>query len=138
MQDATFVALFTREGGEAMRSGLIGNILNCKVYLSSNVYSVASTVTVYSALFIGSESYALAGVTGMAPNWNADGGPGLMWGELTGKPINVAEIIVKDLGETGFDPLNMRGTIGWRMTHDAIVLNSSWILNLEHANDFSA
>jgi N4-gp56 family major capsid protein len=142
MQDATFVSLFTREGGDSIRSGMIGTILNCKIYLSSNVMEWAdsgqnSTEDVYSALFIGMESYGLAGMTGMAPNWTADGGPGLIWGELTGSPVSVAEIIVKDLGETGMDPLNMRGTIGWKATHDQIVLNSNWIISLEHANDFS-
>lgn len=142
MQDATFVALFTREGGDSIRSGLIGTILNCRIFLSSNVKEWAdggqnSTEDIYSALFVGLESYGLAGMSGMAPNWTADGGPGLIWGELTGKPVSVAEIIVKGLGESGFDPLNMRGTIGWRATHDQIVLNSNWIISLEHCNDFS-
>ena len=142
MQDATFVALFTREGGDSMRSGLIGTILNCKIYLSSNAKETADagqngTEDVYHALFIGMESYGLAGMSSLAPNWNADGGPGLIWGELTGRPVKVTEIIVKDLGETGLDPLNQRGTIGWKLTHDQIVLNSNWINSLEHANDFS-
>jgi N4-gp56 family major capsid protein len=142
MQDPTFVALFTREGGDSIRSGMIGTILNAKIYLSSEAKEWAdsgagSTVDVYSALFIGMESYALAGMSGLAPNWTADGGPGMIWGELTGKPVQVTSIIVKGLGETGLDPLNQRGTIGWKVTHDAIVLNSNWIISLEHANDFS-
>ena len=142
MQDATFVALFTREGGASMRSGLIGTILNCSIYLSSNCKEWAdagqnSTEDVYSALFIGLESYGLAGMAGMAPNWNADGGPGLIWGQLTGAPVKVAEIIAKGLGETGLDPLDQRGTIGWKLTHDGIVLQSNWIISLEHCNDFS-
>jgi N4-gp56 family major capsid protein len=142
MQDATFVALFTREGGDSMRSGLIGTILNCKIYLSSNAKEWADsgqngTEDVYGALFIGMESYGLAGMSSLAPNWSADGGPGLIWGELTGRPVKVTDIIVKDLGETGLDPLNQRGTIGWKLTHDHIVLNVNWINCLEHANDFS-
>jgi N4-gp56 family major capsid protein len=142
MQDSTFVTLFTREGGESVRSGLVGTILNCKLYLSSNAKEWAdggqnSTEDIYSAMFIGNESYGLAGMTGMAPNWSADGGPGLIWGELTGRPVSVAEIIMKDLGQTGFDPLDLRGTIGWKATHDQIVLNVNWIISLEHCNDFS-
>lgn len=142
MQDSTFVTLFTREGGDSIRSGLVGTILNCKIYLSSQSKEWAdggqnSTEDVYAALFFGNESYGLAGMSGMAPNWSADGGPGLIWGELTGRPVSVAEIIMKDLGETGFDPLNLRGTIGWKATHDQIVLNANWIICLEHANDFS-
>lgn len=142
MQDPTFVALFTRSAPDAMRSGLIGTIVNCKIYLSSNVKEWADagasgTEDVYSALFIGRESYGLAGMSGMAPNWNADGGPGLMWGELTGNPVKVVDLIVKGKGETGFDPLDQRGTIGWKVTHDGIVLNSNWIISLEHTNEFS-
>ena len=142
MQDATFVSLFTREGGASMRSGLIGTIVNCSIFLSSNCKEWAdggqnSTEDIYSALFIGLESYGLAGMAGMAPNWNADGGPGLIWGQLTGSPVKVAEIIAKGLGETGLDPLDQRGTIGWKLTHDSIVLQSNWIISLEHCNDFS-
>lgn len=136
------MALFTREGGASMRSGLIGTILNCSIFLSSNCVEYAdsgqnSTEDVYGALFIGMESYGLAGMAGMAPNFSADGGPGLIWGELTGRPVQVASLIVKDLGETGLDPLDQRGTIGWKVTYDGIVLNSNWIIELEHLNDFS-
>ena len=142
MQDTTFVALFTREGGEAIRSGLIGRVLNCELYTTYNAKvsegaGATTDVDVYHALFIGEESYGLAGMTGLAPNWNPDGGPPVVWGQGTGKSVNVARIIVKDLGETGFDPLDRRGTIGWKATHDQIVLNSSWIVSLHHANDFS-
>jgi hypothetical protein len=47
------------------------------------------------------------------------------------------EIIIKDLGENGDDPLNMRGTCGWKVTHEEQVLNDDFIRNLEHINDFS-
>jgi len=142
MQDATFVTLFTREGGDSIRSGMIGTILNAKIYLSSEAKEWADsgqngTEDVYSALFIGMESYGLAGMAGMAPNFSADGGPGLIWGELTGRPVQVASLIVKGLGDTGLDPLDQRGTIGWKVTYDGIVTNSNWIISLEHANDFS-
>jgi N4-gp56 family major capsid protein len=53
MQDATFVALFTREGGDSIRSGMIGTILNAKLYLSSQAKEWAdggqnSTEDIYS------------------------------------------------------------------------------------------
>jgi hypothetical protein len=49
----------------------------------------------------------------------------------------MVEVIMFGLGETGFDPLKQRGTVGWKTTHVDQVLNSNWIRDLEHANDFS-
>ena len=44
---------------------------------------------------------------------------------------------LRGLGETGFDPLKQRGTMGWKAAHVSTVLNSAWIRNLIHINDFS-
>lgn len=139
MQDSMFASLFTREGGQSIRSGEIGTVLNCRVYMSSNVKEWVdagenSTEDIYSALFIGWESYALAGMTGLTPNWTADGGAPHIRGGLTGAPVKTTEIIVNGLGETGFDPLKQRGTIGWKLTHTQQVLNASNIISLEHCN----
>ena len=141
MQDSTFVTLFNREGGAALRSGLQGTILNVQIYVSSNarIYSGggAGSIDVYDMLFIGKEAYTVAGITGLFPNLNADAGAVQMRGGMTGKKINVVDIILKDLGEGGLDPLNQRGTVGWKVTNANQVLNSSWLRNLEHATDFS-
>ncbi len=141
MQDSTFVTLFTREGGASIRSGFVGLILNVKIYVSSNsrIYVDAGTASadVYDMLFIGADSYAVAGLAGLFPNLMADSGAEQLRGGMTGKNVNVVDIIVKDLGEGGLDPLNRRGTVGWKVTNTQQVLNSTWIRNLEHANDFS-
>lgn len=141
MQDSTFVTLFTREGGEAIRSGFLGIILNLKIYVSSNarIYGSAGSgsIDVYDMLFIGKEAYTVAGLAGLFPNLSADSGAQQMRGGMTGKGVNVVDLIVKDLGETGFDPLNRRGTVGWKVTNANQVLNANFIRNLEHANDFS-
>ena len=139
MQDSTFVTLFTREGGEALRSGALGVILNVKFYVSSNArtYTGTDCTTVYDMLFIAKESYAVAGIAGLIPNYNVDSGASQQRGGLTGKKLNYVEIIVKGLGEGGLDPLNQRGTVGWKTTHTLNVLQSAWLRNLEHATDFS-
>lgn len=141
MQDSTFVTLFTREGGANIRSGYVGIILNVKLYISSNArtYSGTACTTVYDMLFIGKEAYAVAGLTGLVPNYNMDsGGEQVRGGKTAQSHANIVKIITKGLGETGFDPLEQRGTVGWKATHTLNILNSSWIRNLEHANDFSA
>lgn len=146
MMDSTFVALFTREGGGSIRSGNVGTILQARIYLSYNAKEWTdggedSADDVYSALFIGRDSFVVSGMTGMAPNWNPDGGapqPHIARGQMTGQRVVVTDLIVKGLGETGHDPLNQRGTIGWKLTHTQDTLNSAWVLDLEHCNDFSA
>ena len=142
MQDSTFVTLFTREGGASLRSGYVGSILNVRFYVSSNAREYVdegqgSTVDVYDMLFIGREAYAVAGLTGLVPNYNVDSGSEQVRGGMTGSKVKSVDIIVKGLGETGFDPLNRRGTVGWKCTHTLNILNANWIRNLEHANDFS-
>lgn len=139
MQDATFVALFTQEGGESIRSGRMGTILNCAIYVSSNARTYtnegSSNSDPASMLFIGRESYGIAGMTGMEPNL-VHGGEG-EHANLTGQSVSPVNIIVKELGETGFDPLNQRGTIGWKATYDDVILNSSWVVDLEHCHSWS-
>ena len=141
MQDSTFVTLFTREGGESLRNGKLGTILNLELYVSSNarIYAAGGTgsIDVYDMLFIGKESYVVAGLAGLFPNLNADGGGLMVRGGMTGKRVDVVDLIVKDLGVGGLDPLNQRGTIGWKVTNTQAVLNSAWVRNLEHATDFS-
>lgn len=145
MQDPTFVTLFTREAGgpaNPLRSGLVGTILNCDLYVSSNARSYASTgvgsaFTAYSALFIGMEAYGTYGIADLTPNVNVDGG-GVEAKTMTGMKVRPVQIIVKELGSAGAaDPMNQRGTIAWKLTHIAAILNSAWIRDLEHLNDFS-
>lgn len=142
MQDSVFVTLFTREGGASLRSGSIGTILNCRLYITSNAREYVdagenSTEDVYSMLFIGEEAFGLAGVTGLMTNFGADAAGDHVRGELTGSTVNAVDIIVKGIGEGGFDPLNQRGTSGWKVTHDCQILQILWIVDLEHVNDFS-
>jgi N4-gp56 family major capsid protein len=140
MQDTTFVTLFTREGGDAIRTGKMGTILRCAIYVSSNARYYdnegSGSVDVFSMLFIGKESYGVCGMSGLIPNYTA-GDSGGEYSNNTGKSVSPVSIIMKGLGETGLDPLNQRGTIGWKATHDDVILNSAWIVDLEHATSYS-
>ncbi len=142
MQDTTFVTLFAREANSAIRSGLVGTLLNCDIYVSSNAasYTLAgsgSAYTVYSALFIGAESYGVYGMGDLTPNFNMDGS-GAEYKNMTGMKVKPVNIIIKDLGSAGTaDPLNQRGTLAWKCAHIAKILNSAWIRDLEHINDMS-
>lgn len=136
-KDPDFQTLFTREGGEAIRNGMVGRLFNCEFYVTSNarVYTGAgaSGKDVYTMLFMGGEAHGAAGFTGFFPNMGAFEGSG-QYDNLTGKnPGSPVSIIIRGLGETGFDPLKQRGTIGWLLYFDDVVLNANWIRSFEHA-----
>lgn len=138
------MTLFVRaEPNEAgpLRSGFVGRILRCQVFVSSNariyVDGGASNADVYSMLFIGAQSYGLVGLSTLTPNFGSldSGGPG--YENRTGMATKPVEIIIKDLGEGGLDPLNQRGTMGWKGAHEEVILQSAFGRNLEHITDFS-
>ncbi len=141
MSDSTFVNLFTEDSPDsALRSGYVGRIMRCKVFVSSNVREWADggsgTTDVYSALFIGYESYGCVGIANTSPD-SVDSGPA-NGKPLTGQKVKPVEIIMKALGSAGADdPLNQRGTVAWKMTLDTQILNANWIRSLEHTNVFS-
>jgi len=140
-QDPVWVNLFVEES-DPLRSGFIGRILNCDVYSTSNAREYAnegygSTTDVYSFLIVAKESYGMVSMAGLQPKLVDSAGP--MGKPLTGdgKKANPVSLIFKGLGETGFDPLNQRATAGWKLTEDIQILNSSWIIDLEHSNALS-
>ena len=132
MQDPFFVTMLTRESASAYRNAAMGSVLNCDIYVSSNAATSASTVTVYHMLFIGWQSYGMAGFTGLVPNYNEGAGLG-EYSNRTGEKHAPVRIIMKALGDSDFDPLEQRGTIAWKASHVAAVLNPDWLRNLEHA-----
>lgn len=135
MRDTTFVAMLTREGGEKMRAGQIGSILQMDVLISSNAKKYAAGgaagVDAYGALFLGQDAYAVAGFTGLTVDYNDGFGAG-EYDNLTGQEIKPLEIKIKGLGETGMDPLDQRGTIGWKATHEEQILQSTHGIRHEH------
>ena len=143
LQDNTFMAAFVQEApNTAIRSGMLGTLMNCVFYMSSNarIYSSGGvgTTDVYDMLFIGADSHGVTGFASQMPNLNPTSSPSdYQPGGNTGGSVNSVEIIRKGLGETGFDPLNQRGTLGWKFAFATTVTQSNWIRNLEHLNDFS-
>jgi len=139
MTDSTFVTMFTRAGSDAMRDGLMGTIFDCDLYISSNARSYASaganSEDVYTMLFIGAESYGVAGFVGRMFDLNIDGA-GPEGENLTGQEKSPLSLIINDLGETGFDPLKQRGTVGWLGYHGDSVLNANFCRVLEHITSF--
>lgn len=142
MQDPVFVNLFI-EAGESgdsnpLRSGYVGKILRCHVYVSSNAREyanegVGSTTDVYSMLFIAREAYGYVGMAGTFPQI-VDNQPDSAY-TMTGQNVKPVQVILKQLGSAGADdPLNQRATIGWKMSLGDAITNSAWIRDLEHTN----
>ena len=141
--DPVFVNLFVQEAPDSpIRSGYVGRLLRMKFFMTSNAREyVDGGVTgddVYSLLILGRESHATLGFTGFDPNLLVDSGGDEEY-TLTGQNIKPVEIIVKPVGSSGtLDPLDQRGTIGWKMALTTNILNGAFIRDLEHVNVFSA
>ena len=141
MLDSTFVNMMVQEegsGDSAMRTGYVGTLLRMDIYVSSNAKvftgAGAAGIDVYAALLIGKESHGILGLSGIPMPSNVDtqspeGSP------LTGREIKPVEVIVKPVGSSGAaDPLNQRGSIGWKMALTPKVLNQSWIVSYRVAS----
>jgi N4-gp56 family major capsid protein len=150
MNDTTFVNLFTEEGsvgmndGNPLRSGYMGHLLGCEIYVTSNarIYTNGGVGNdeVYSLLFIGQDSYGCVGLGEFAPGEVDQAGPEeyTMTGRA-GKSASPVNLIIKGLGEEGSaDPLNQRGSAGWKAAEQTVILNSAFILDMEHTTIFSA
>lgn len=143
LNDPIFVNLFTQEAGDgsALRTGYMGYLVNCDIYVSSNCYEYAdagagSTTDVYYAIILGKDSFAVAGMASQMPSdVDMAGNEEHM---MTGKPVRPVQMIVKPVDSGGAEnPLNQRGSIGWKATHDCEVLNSAFGIALAHTNMYS-
>ena len=139
--DATFVDMFIQGSQEELKQGKMGTIMNCDIYCTSNAYEGAdtgasSTTDVYHALFIGAEAFGTCGMAGVDPK-NVDSA-GAMEYNMTGKPVKPVEIIVKGTDSGGVEnALNQRGSIGWKASNDTEILNSAFIIDLNHTTIYS-
>jgi N4-gp56 family major capsid protein len=85
-----------------------GSTRNVRWLMSTNGYSNGASPNVYSNMILGSESYGVV--------------------RLGAKE---AEFIVKPLGASGTaDPLNQRGTVGYKYPFTTRILNDNWITRL--------
>ena len=81
---------------------------NAKVWVDGGA---GGTVDVYATLIMGAEAYGVTRISGAA-----------------------LQNIVKPLGSAGTaDPLDQRGTTGWKATFVAKILNDDFLVRLEHA-----
>lgn len=132
--------MFIQGSQEELKQGKMGTILNADIYCSSNAYELADggsgSTDIYQTFFIGQESFGTAGVASIDPK-NVDmAGSGDY--TMTGKDVRPVEIIVKEPGSAGADdPLNQRGSIAWKAANDVEILNSSWIIGLNHTTIYS-
>jgi N4-gp56 family major capsid protein len=142
IQDPTFANLFVEEAPDsALRTGYIGRLLRCRIYVTSNQRSYAAGgsggSTPYSCLFLGSEAFGTVGIANTTPDY-MDNLPDTAMNGMTGMQVKPVEIIVKPVGSAGAnDPLNQRGTIAWKMSLAVQVLNANWIRDLEHITAYS-
>ena len=101
-------AMSTMEG----EVGKIGDVRfietpNAKVFAGAG----ASSIDVYATLIMGAEAYGISRISGAS-----------------------LQNIVKPLGSAGSaDPLDQRGTTGWKATFVAKILNDDFLVRLEHA-----
>lgn len=85
-----------------------GSTRNCRWLLNTNGYATNATNPVYSSFLVGQEAYGVV--------------------RLGAKE---AEFIVKPLGASGTaDPLNQRGTVGYKYPFATRILNDNWITQL--------
>ncbi len=143
MVDPTFVNLFTKEtDSSALRSGKMGVLMQCEIWISSNAYEVADAGVgnddVYGAILIGADAFGVAGMAGLEAK-DVDMA-GTEEYTMTGKTgIRPVEIIVKPVGSEGSaDPMNQRGSMAWKVSNDTKILKADRIRVIYHTNMFSA
>ncbi len=122
--DSTIVTTFERaglRGGEnPLLRGEMGDYMRLRFVETSNARVFSSLglsgADVYATMVIGQEAYMAVDYEDKSEN-----GP------------SPASMIVHAPGSSGVsDPLNTRGTIGWKAAHAAARLNENFMLRLEH------
>jgi len=85
-----------------------GSTRNVRWLMNTNGYSTSDAIPVYSSFLVGQEAYGVV--------------------RLGAKE---AEFIVKPLGASGTaDPLNQRGTVGYKYPFATRILNDNWVTQL--------
>lgn len=93
-----------------IRNGQLGKLYGVEFYETNNEVSESSTVTVYHNFICGANSYGMVGISGQ---------PG-------------QRIYVKTPGANDTsNPVDSWSTVGWKANFAAVVLNSSWIVDIK-------
>jgi len=99
---------YTSPDSDAIKKGVVGRIHGVEFVESNQGSTEASTVTIYHTFIFGQNAYGVVRLESM-----------------TDPKVYVAQ------GVTQNNPLNLRSTVGWRMPFTAVVLNSTWIVNIK-------
>ena len=104
----------------------VGYILNFRILMSQLAYKVANgggAVGSTGLISTGGENIDV--YTSLCFAENAAGA-------IKGNPSNM-QLYVKPIGSAGAaDPLNQRGTVGWKTSQVVKILNDSWLFRYEH------
>lgn len=114
-QDSAWVPVEKYSGQSQIMEGEVGKIGQVRFIetTQAKVFTAAGAagIDVYSTIIMGSNAYGITRVSGES-----------------------LENIIKPLGSGGTsDPLNQRETSGWKTTFVAKILQSAWIVRIEHA-----
>lgn len=134
-----------RTGGrDPFNTGYIGDLLQGKIYVTSRAY-VANDAGAngdgdsYHTYFFGADAYGTFGVEGMTASDAQFNGEASAPGNLTGEKIRTINLIVKEIGSAGTkDPMDEIGTVSWKISHGATVLDSNWIVCAVHTCSLGA
>lgn len=113
--DAEFKDVSKYNGGEQIMAGEVGKLHGVRFIETTNTVVKANTgsVNVHSTMILGADAYGAVDIDNSAR-----------------KP----SIIVKPVGSSGSnDPLNQRGTQGWKADYTAVRLNELAMIRIEHA-----
>jgi N4-gp56 family major capsid protein len=93
-----------------LKKGIIGDLHGVRWVECNTAVTTSSTVTVHHAFVFGENSYGIVDIASSAS----------------------PKIIVKTPGTEDIgNPLNLRSTIGWKVTFLPLVLNANWIVQIE-------
>lgn len=127
MNDSEFILTNQYAGGTALYEGELGRYMGVRLLETSNakVFSGAGAagIDVHATIIFGMHWFGFA-------KWiDMSGGNKMM-----DAGNNMVEFFLKPLGSSGSaDPLNQRGTCGWKLSHVCKILNQNCGLRIEHA-----
>lgn len=128
MADSEFILTSQYNGAQALYNGEVGTYYGVRFIATTNakVYTGAgaSSIDVYTSLLFGQHWF---GTVKYMDNTGGQKTP-------TAQGNFMVEMFMKPVGSSGSaDPLNQRGSIGWKVSHAIKILNQTCGLRIEHA-----
>jgi N4-gp56 family major capsid protein len=137
-QDPTFqtVMSYIKQEGPANPwiSGYVGDAFGARFYVTPNAYvnsgAGAAAIDVYNSMVLGRDSFGVGGLAGMMPAV-VQASPN---DNNTFSKVQPIRLIDKPFGSGGTaDPMNQRATLAWFTTFGVKVLDSTFMVRIEHA-----